>query len=494
MKKVEINRTLIQGVHEEENDGEKEFRWTKKEFSIKVNNLNERYLTLELASNFNDLSQTVECYINNKPVKKLTLIKGWNKYYVNIGEGDTLILKINKLFPTEKDSRELGARLGKIEATNKLNSPELKITENKILNEKEFLEGKSILKSYPQKLGIDIHGECNFNPPCVFCDYEIFKINEGANVYKPFNEKTLKDYGPFFDNAELMMNCSIGEPLLSDDLTNLLEKFSKEGKILEIATNGSLLGERIRKILLGKKVHLYISLDAARKETYEKLRSKHFEKIIDNIKNLIEERKKFSEYPKIYTVFMPMKTNIHELEDFVKLCADLKIDIMILRPLNDNLIKKANVKRGDYVYNYKDELLNFEELIEVSRKVRNYSKKYNINFYNQLYFDIEYKEILEKSDSEKKQNIEVEKSKIKPPICEEPWKSFYILRGGVLPCCFGNGTIGKMDEFKELWNGEKIRKMREHLARGELSQYCLKSNYCPIVKKTKNLKEQRCNI
>jgi hypothetical protein len=69
------------------------------------------------------------------------------------------------------------------------------------------------------------------------------------------------------------------------------------------------------------------------------------------------------------------------------------------------------------------------------------------------------------------------------PLCREPWESFYILRRGILPCCYGNPIIGEMSEYAEAWNSPKLREIRRYLSRGELSPYCLESLACPIVQR-----------
>jgi hypothetical protein len=71
------------------------------------------------------------------------------------------------------------------------------------------------------------------------------------------------------------------------------------------------------------------------------------------------------------------------------------------------------------------------------------------------------------------------------PLCREPWESYYILRRGVLPCCFGGEVIGSMADYAKAWNGPQMQEIRSYLARGELSPYCLRSPGCPIVQRVR---------
>jgi hypothetical protein len=69
------------------------------------------------------------------------------------------------------------------------------------------------------------------------------------------------------------------------------------------------------------------------------------------------------------------------------------------------------------------------------------------------------------------------------PLCREPWENFYILRRGIMPCCYGNPIIGRMSEFAETWNSPKLQEIRRYLSQRKLSPYCLESLGCPIVQR-----------
>ena len=68
-------------------------------------------------------------------------------------------------------------------------------------------------------------------------------------------------------------------------------------------------------------------------------------------------------------------------------------------------------------------------------------------------------------------------------LCREPWENYYILRRGVMPCCYGYKAIAPMSEWKTAWNSPALQEIRSYLAKGELSPYCLLSLSCPIVQR-----------
>ncbi len=69
------------------------------------------------------------------------------------------------------------------------------------------------------------------------------------------------------------------------------------------------------------------------------------------------------------------------------------------------------------------------------------------------------------------------------PLCREPWTSFYILRRGVMPCCYGFPVDEFISDYDQIWNSPKLREIRRYLAKGKLSPYCLECPGCPIVQR-----------
>lgn len=255
-----------------------------------------------------------------------------------------------------------------------------------MLNYEERKKGATELQSYPINLGIDLLARCNMKPPCVYCLWDWMKEEEEGHIETVVDEKTFEEYGPFFQSARLLINCSIGEPLLHPRFEQILEYCSKHNKIMEISTNGQAFTQRTIKALVGKPIYLYISLDAATKETYAKIRNDRWETIIPQLVLLNEERKKWGNLPKIHMVFMPMRVNKNDLEEYFRLCKKIEVDALILRPLLVLNKPKIEHERGGYLFNYKNELLSREELEEVFKECKVFSKKYGVPVANQFSF------------------------------------------------------------------------------------------------------------
>ena len=69
------------------------------------------------------------------------------------------------------------------------------------------------------------------------------------------------------------------------------------------------------------------------------------------------------------------------------------------------------------------------------------------------------------------------------PLCREPWENLYILRRGILPCCYGNPVGYAFTDYKEAWNSPELQEIRHYLSQGKLSPYCMECLGCPIVQR-----------
>ena len=496
------------------------FRWMSKEakLSIPTEKLrNYKYLSFIVFSEFNDGSQYLSINLRGKAIASFALAPQWNNYSLSLPadlenfehQGKIeFSLSLNKIFPRKYhpiDTRELGIRVARLKLHNseEKHHHSLSFLKNTLLNIRETIEGKTEMSSYPLSLGIDLYGKCNMKPPCVYCLYDEMKEQEGEFSEIVVDNQTFKDYGNFFNCARNLINCSIGEPFLHPQIEEILDYIDSQGKFLEISTNGLILTDRIVEALLGKLIFLYISLDAATKETYAKIRNDRFDAIIPQLHLLNQKRKKTGNLPQINMIFMPMKVNRADLEAYFKLCRDIEADYLVLRPLNYLENPGIEHDRGGYHFNYEEELLNEEEQKEIFEKCRELSIKYGVKVHNQFYFgsiaehpqenkqnpnssspspsmeNIEEKNCSQKNEHEAESDL----GDSKFPICREPWQSYYILRRGILPCCHGHKPIAPMNEWDTAWNSNILQDIRRHLREGRFSPYCRESLACPIVQR-----------
>ncbi len=523
-----------QGFYPEEREGEP-FCWMGDRGTLLVAPAAAaRFLEVWVLSEFFDLSQRLTIGAGNH-AEECALVHGWAALSIDVPPGaDRIEFQLNKTFPRAyypADPRTLGIRVRqpRVHQDAVRHAAIRSQYRNSVLNSEELDAGRTELRSTPPSLGIDLHGVCNVKPPCVYCEWDYSKDLEGKNVDTPFTLDTLRDWGPFFDHSVSLVNCSIGEPFMMKNIDDLLDAFGNGGKVLEMTTNGQILTERNIQKLLGRPIDLYISLDAATPLTYSRLRNDTFEKILGNLRRLIAAKGGRTGLPRVHLVFMPMKCNVHELEDFVRLCAELNVDRMVLRPLNYSDSIALNWERAGYTFVYKDELLPFETLVRASGRAARLSRDLGVELADQMDFGGSMRELFEETFAAGEEgppsghaapahheHVEItpgdrltaaqpagsapppiENLSVTPsegpmpslgaerrPMCTEPWKSMYILRRGVLPCCYGGAPIAEMNDYREAWNSPLMQGIRGELLKGRFHDYCLKSPACPIVRKS----------
>lgn len=514
-----------EGFYPEEREGSDPFRWMSNRGRLHFDPQPlERDLELQVFCQFGDLSQTLTAHAGTAS-EELSLVHGWWSLSLPVPAGaDAVVLEANKLFPPAYypgDTRQLGVRVRRL----RLHADPVRHQNirrhwaNAVLNTREMIQGKTVLESMPPSLGIDLHGACNVKPPCVYCEWNFAKEEEAENVDRPFTADTLREWGPFFDHAGKLVNCSIGEPFMMKPIDDILDLLGDRGKTLEMSTNGQILTDRNIEKLLGRYIHLYISLDAATLETYRKLRNDTFEKILGNLRRLLQARKGHGGLPKVFLVFMPMKVNVHELDDFVRLTAELGADKLILRPLNTAPGNNLDWERGGYHFRYDDEILPFGELVHVSGRARELCRRHGVDLSDQLDFGGAMEQMFqdEYREGEREATTALSAAASAPapdptppapaeppattpeidvpnpslgfeqwPDCTEPWRDLYILRRGIRPCCYGGASLGGIEDYAKAWNSPTVQGIREHLSRGSFHDYCLLSPACPIVRKSEH--------
>jgi hypothetical protein len=222
-----------------------------------------------------------------------------------------------------------------------------------------------------------------------------------------------------------------------------------------------------------------------------------------------------------------MRVNVHELGAFVRICADLRADRLVLRPLNYSPGVNLDWERAGYRFEYQKELLPFDELVRVSGRAAELCRQHGVELADQMDFGGSMGEQFEQLFDEGRRSVQtgshpggavsvstVDAASVvaapattrsagapaaaltpatEPlpslgsehrPACTEPWKSLYILRRGVFPCCYGGSPVAPMDRYREAWNSPVVQAIRGELAQGRFHDYCLRSPACPIVRKS----------
>ena len=278
---------------------------------------------------------------------------------------------------------------------------------------------------YPTTVVLELVNRCNLE--CVMC-YQGFRNRaEKSTIDLKSLEAIFKD---FKDNNLSALILSVSEPLLYKDFDQVLE-LAKKAKIMDILlfTNGTLLNKiNTKKILESSVTRLFVSIDGASSDTYNRVRVPVSERLKEknrlddlesNIKNFIKMRNElFKELPIVRTSFVALKLNNFERKKFIDKWIDIVDSVEIQR--ETSIKAYDDIKLGKF--NLKDNKKNYD--------------------------------------------------------CSEPWGQVTVYSDGtVAPCC---NTVGrnlpigniKKNSLKEIWNGPEMQKVRKSFLKNDPSNVC----------------------
>lgn len=141
-----------------------------------------------------------------------------------------------------------------------------------------------------------------------------------------------------------------GEPLLREDIFELLA-FTKElGMFAHLNTNGFLLDEgRVRRLLDSGVDSVNVSLDGATAATHDRIRGQEgaFERAVQGIKRIVSMRKGSSRPPRLKAVTVVGEENVGEVPRLVEFLFGLGVDCAEFIPEQDFLREGETASRSE---------------------------------------------------------------------------------------------------------------------------------------------------
>jgi radical SAM protein with 4Fe4S-binding SPASM domain len=304
---------------------------------------------------------------------------------------------------------------------------------------------------------MDTNNKCNLK--CSMCYFSLPEVAQIPAQTMPLELFRTIAEKAFPHTETLVLSCAY-EPLLSPIFMDALD-IVKEYRIprTEIVTNGTLLTrQRIEKIVDAGITYLSLSIDAATKETYERIRvNANYDKLLANVRMVTQvKEEKGSPLPHLHVNYVLMRSNVEELPLFVSLAAELNMELVFCR----HLLPYAGLNTRDEMLFYHQELTN-----ECFRKARDVARKKGMA----LYPPPDY-EATGASPSDELYNR----------YCFVPWSELYIRADGeTAPCSWFEGQVStgnfKDKTLEEIWNHEFYQTLRREFETGNLNPTCI---YC----------------
>jgi radical SAM protein with 4Fe4S-binding SPASM domain len=277
---------------------------------------------------------------------------------------------------------------------------------------------------------------------------------------------TLKDilsWMPFIKDISLL---GLGEPLMNPEILNMLSLIKSRNIACRIATNGMLLDRIDMERLLNSLEECIISFDAVTKTIFEEIRrGSDFDKVIQNVKDMvnIRDRKKILSKISLHTVIT--KNNLKEVLDIPEIAVELGVDkvrfVMAVQYTQWSVVSSQwseNPEPRPQIPDPKILIHDTELERELMNTLSERCKRYNLRF--------------SFTSSEKKFHT-----------CWWPKGGIFVTYDGfITPCClrmdpsvYNFGNIFK-DSVDKILSGEKYQGFRRDFREGRVSEIC--SN-CP---------------
>lgn len=216
---------------------------------------------------------------------------------------------------------------------------------NTKLNKEEMDKGATILKSYPQRLVLELTNACNLR--CIMCGRD-----EATFAPTVFDINYLKKMEHVLNIVEEVTLFGWGEPTMHPQFVDILKYLDNFPVRKYFVTNGMKLDKIIDAIFDYHVDIIAVSLDGANAETNNRIRSGgDFDTIVNNIKQIIKRKNEQGvDYPYMNFVMALMESNLNQLPDLIKLAYDLglqEVKGVYLTVFTNNLLSETLFNKKD---------------------------------------------------------------------------------------------------------------------------------------------------
>ena len=346
------------------------------------------------------------------------------------------------------------------------------IRKKSLLDYRLFNNGFSF---YPTTIVFHPTARCNLNcKMCVISSYDFPKELTLLEIKKIIDQ--IAFFKPHFYIAG-------GEPLLRNDLEQIIAYAKKRGLITTFTTNGILLNSKRARSLIKSGVDgIAVSIDGP-KMINDQIRGKgNFEKAVEGIRLLRKVRQRNNTlFPKLKIATVISGFSYRYLEEMVKLAGDLKIEEIVFFHLDYKTQKIAKTHQNCMIgyFNQSIGCLGY-----VVGNMLSLAEKKFVGIKPEIL-----KQQIQKIFS-RPHPVSVS---FAPPVpfakiddyysgkyfndfaCTNPWFSVTILPNGDLVPCFSLKAGNLMEEdFRYLWNSDLYKKFRRYLKKNRHFPGCFR--------------------
>jgi len=285
---------------------------------------------------------------------------------------------------------------------------------------------------YPIHIEIGATARCN--QKCIFCalDWVEHKTDIDAKVMLNALEDMAKH------EVRSVMFGGEGEPLLHKDIITFIQKSKECSMDVALTTNGIKFNRELQESCLPYLSWVKFSVDAGNADIYSDVhgtKKQDFDKLIYNIQESVEYKRKNNLQVTIGTQFLIMPQNIKTGKKAVKSLKKIGADYVSIKPYSHHPLSNNNF------------IIDFARYNKLEKRVIKYkSDKFKVEF--------------------RRATIErINQGNSYPECYGLPFISLIDSKGNVLPCnLFYNNpefTYGNLydNSFSEIWEGDKRKEI-----------------------------------
>jgi MoaA/NifB/PqqE/SkfB family radical SAM enzyme len=196
--------------------------------------------------------------------------------------------------------------------------------ENTVKVVHEILDGVEHVESTPPSVTFTVEQNCNIR--CVMCSV-VFGGPEIEGTPRVLSAAGAEELIPLFPKIRSLALMG-GEPTLAPVTRELLARYDAErypDATAFMTTNGLLLTPKYTAAFRKTRLNVMISINAATPETYEHITGRRggFERVVENIRALLDPQTGPEHRPVIMLSFVVMKDTYREVPDFLRLAQEL---------------------------------------------------------------------------------------------------------------------------------------------------------------------------
>lgn len=310
----------------------------------------------------------------------------------------------------------------------------------RLLTRSQVALRRSVLFTRPRTLYVETTNLCNLR--CIMCQRshgaaDWIRQNGGYMSREIFDR-----IEPSFPFAEWVYLGGFGETLLHKDFIWMLERIKEKGPKVIIFTNGIELSKDLaRRIVEAQLDEMEVSIDGATPDTYRRIRGRDLDQLLVNLRTLIEIKQSCgSTLPHLTLQLVAMRDNVHEVPALVELAAAIGVtDVSIA-----NMAVHADHLREQSLYLNQEAAARHFALAE--RRA------------HELGIALALPSLAETTND-----------------CTRFFDTLYIAWDGrVTSCDLDRHLVGDLrnETIEEIWNGSKLRKLREEYFRHGIASVC----------------------